>query len=64
MGPSGIFAVFYVITILKTSKISIFCMFLQESQIASNTIQDAKICDKTTKPMIVFSKNMFVFIYL
>ena len=32
----GHFSSFYVIIILKSSKISIFCMFLQESQIASN----------------------------
>ena len=30
------FSSFYVILISETSKISIFCMFLQESQIASN----------------------------
>ena len=35
-GSLGHFSSFYVIIILKTSKISIFCMFLQESQIASN----------------------------
>ena len=35
-GSFGHFSSFYVIKILKTSKISIFCMFLQESQIASN----------------------------
>ena len=35
-GSFGHFSSFYVINILKASKISIFCMFLQESQIASN----------------------------
>ena len=35
-GSFGHFSSFYVIKILKTSKISIYCMFLQESQIASN----------------------------
>ena len=35
-GSFGHFSSFYVIKILKTSKISIFCMFLQENQIASN----------------------------
>ena len=35
-GSFGHFGRFYIIKILKTSKISIFCMFLQESQIASN----------------------------
>ena len=35
-GSFGHFSSFYVINILKTSKISIFCKFLQESQIASN----------------------------
>ena len=35
-GSFGHFSSFYVIIILKTSKISIFCMFLQESQISSN----------------------------
>ena len=34
-GSFGHFISFYVIKILKTSKISIFCMFLQENQIAS-----------------------------
>ena len=35
-GSFGHFSSFYVIKNLETSKISIFCMFLQESQIASN----------------------------
>ena len=35
-GSFGHFSSFYVILISETSKISIFCMFLQESQIASN----------------------------
>ena len=35
-GSFGHFSSFYVIKIIKTSKISLFCMFLQESQIASN----------------------------
>ena len=34
-GSFGHFNSFYAIKTLKTSKISIFCMFLQESQIAS-----------------------------
>ena len=35
-GSFGHFSSFYVSKILKTSKISVFCMFLQESQIAFN----------------------------
>ena len=35
-GSFGHFSSFYVIKILKTSKISVFCMFLQESQVASH----------------------------
>ena len=35
-GSFGHFSSFYVITILKTSKISIFCIYLHENQIASN----------------------------
>ena len=37
-GSFGHFSSFYVIKISKTPKISIFCMFLQVSQIASDML--------------------------
>ena len=41
-GSFGHFSSFYVIKILKTSKISIFCMFLQEGQIVFLHVTQSK----------------------
>ena len=41
-GSFGHFSCFYVIKISKTPKISIFCMFLQASQIASDKLYNQR----------------------
>ena len=41
-GSFGHFGSFYVIKISKTPKISIFCMFLQASQIASDMLYNQR----------------------